>query len=113
MKAICKLLVVATITVAMAMGALITPATAEGEKFVFVYHSPDSDSWWNVIKNAIKNAEKDMGVSVDVRNPPTGDDPGNSELAGASDPRATGYPGAAGPTARRRRPLPWPPHRDR
>lgn len=63
----------AIIGLVIAVGAFVTPAMAEDEKFVFIYHSPDSDSWWNVIKNAIKNAEKDLGVTVDVRNPPTGD----------------------------------------
>ncbi len=48
-------------------------AHAEGERFVFVSHAPDSDSWWNTIKNALKNAEKDLGVTVEYRNPSTGD----------------------------------------
>lgn len=73
MRVIFKVLVFATIAATMALGTFVAPAMAEGEKFVFIYHSPDSDSWWNVIKNAIKNAEKDVGVTVDVRNPPTGD----------------------------------------
>ncbi len=73
MRVIFKILAVATIAATMALGTFVAPAMAEGEKFVFIYHSPDSDSWWNVIKNAIKNAEKDVGVTVDVRNPPTGD----------------------------------------
>jgi simple sugar transport system substrate-binding protein len=30
-----------------------TAAIADGEKFVLVSHAPDSDSWWNTIKNAI------------------------------------------------------------
>jgi simple sugar transport system substrate-binding protein len=46
---------------------------AEGERFVFVSHAPDSDSWWNTIKNALKNAEHDLGVKVEYRNPPSGD----------------------------------------
>jgi len=49
------------------------PADAAGERFVFVSHAPDSDSWWNTIKNALKNAEHDMGVKVEYRNPSTGD----------------------------------------
>jgi len=57
----------------VALSAVAGPALAEGEHYVFVYHSPDSDSWWNVIKNAIGNAEKDLGVTVDIRNPSTGD----------------------------------------
>ena len=48
-------------------------ATAAGEKFVLISHAPDSDSWWNTIKNAIKVAGEQMDVRVDYRNPPTGD----------------------------------------
>lgn len=50
-----------------------TTANAEGERFVLISHAPDSDSWWNTIKNAIKIAEKQMDVTVEYRNPPTGD----------------------------------------
>ena len=58
-----------------AMGLAGTPnlATAADEKFVLINHAPDSDSWWNTIKNAIKVAGEQMGVKVDYRNPPTGD----------------------------------------
>jgi simple sugar transport system substrate-binding protein len=42
-------------------------------RFVLVSHAPDSDSWWNTIKNAIKQAGEDFGVTVDYRNPSTGD----------------------------------------
>jgi simple sugar transport system substrate-binding protein len=42
-------------------------------RFVLVSHAPDSDSWWNTIKNAIKQAGEDFGVTVDYRNPPNGD----------------------------------------
>src|SRR5207302_5977683 len=38
-----------------------------------VSHAPDSDSWWNTIKNAIKEADQDFGVHTDYRNPPSGD----------------------------------------
>ena len=31
------------------------------------------NSWWNTIKNALKNAEHDLGVKVEYRNPSTGD----------------------------------------
>ena len=48
-------------------------AHADGERFVFVSHAPDSDSWWNTIKNALKNAEHDLGVKVEYRNPSSGD----------------------------------------
>ncbi|MEX0365550.1 MAG: sugar ABC transporter substrate-binding protein [Ruegeria sp.] len=50
-----------------------TTASAEGEKYVLVSHAPDSDSWWNTIKNGIALAGEQMGVEVEYRNPPTGD----------------------------------------
>ena len=48
-------------------------AQAAGEKFILVSHAPDSDSWWNTIKNAIREAGDHLGVQVTYRNPPTGD----------------------------------------
>ncbi|PRX03452.1 UNVERIFIED_ORG: monosaccharide ABC transporter substrate-binding protein (CUT2 family) [Martelella mediterranea] len=48
-------------------------AQAEGERFVLISHAPDSDSWWNTIKNAINVAGEQMDVEVEYRNPPTGD----------------------------------------
>jgi len=48
-------------------------AIASGEKFILISHSPDSDSWWNTIKNAIEIAGNQMDVTVDYRNPTTGD----------------------------------------
>ncbi len=48
-------------------------ASAEGETYVLVSHAPDSDSWWNTIKNGIALAGEQMGVTVEYRNPPTGD----------------------------------------
>lgn len=62
--------------VALATGlaaASVAPAMAEGERFVLISHAPDSDSWWNTIKNAIALAGEQMGVTVEYRNPPTGD----------------------------------------
>ena len=55
------------------MSAVAIPAVAEGERFVLISHAPDSDSWWNTIKNAIKIAGEQMGVKVEYRNPPGGD----------------------------------------
>jgi simple sugar transport system substrate-binding protein len=40
---------------------------------VLVSHAPDSDSWWNTIKNAMALAGEQMDVEVEYRNPPTGD----------------------------------------
>nr|WP_200879665.1 sugar ABC transporter substrate-binding protein [Palleronia rufa] len=53
------------------MGA--AAAQAEGERYVLVSHAPDSDSWWNTIKNSIALAGEQMNVEVEYRNPPTGD----------------------------------------
>ena len=50
-----------------------SPVWAEGERFVLISHAPDSDSWWNTIKNAIQVAGDQMDVTVEYRNPPTGD----------------------------------------
>ena len=50
-----------------------TVAQAEGERFVLVSHAPDSDSWWNTIKNAIREAGEHVGAKVEYRNPPSGD----------------------------------------
>lgn len=47
-------------------------ASAAG-RYVLISHAPDSDSWWNTIKNAIKQAGDDFDVKVDYRNPPNGD----------------------------------------
>jgi simple sugar transport system substrate-binding protein len=60
-------------SIALPLAGLAGAARADGERFVFVSHSPDSDSWWNTIKNALKNAEHDLGVKVEYRNPPNGD----------------------------------------
>lgn len=57
----------------LATTALAGAAHADGEKFVWISHGPDSDSWFNVIKNAIKVTNEQMGVTTEYRNPPTGD----------------------------------------
>ena len=64
---------------ALAAVAAATPlmvagtASAEGERYVLVSHAPDSDSWWNTIKNGLALAADQMGVEVEYRNPPSGD----------------------------------------
>lgn len=55
------------------MTTLAGAAHAEGEQFVWISHGPDSDSWFNVIKNAITVTSDELGVSTEYRNPPTGD----------------------------------------
>ena len=62
----------------MSVAVLVTAVLLSGHavaqaKFVLISHAPDSDSWWNTIKNAIKQAGEDFDVQVDYRNPPNGD----------------------------------------
>ncbi|WP_421702608.1 sugar ABC transporter substrate-binding protein [Aliiroseovarius sp.] len=66
-----KLALAAAVAAAPLMAA--TTASADGEKYILVSHAPDSDSWWNTIKNGIALAGEQMGVEVEYRNPPTGD----------------------------------------
>lgn len=68
-----KRFVAALASAVFATVSLAVPAAAEGERYVLVSHAPDSDSWWNTIKNAINVAGQQMGVTVEYRNPPTGD----------------------------------------
>lgn len=68
-----QVVMVMVVVCAMVFVGPVDFAAAEGERFVLVSHAPDSDSWWNVIKNAIKVAGQQMGVKVEYRNPPTGD----------------------------------------
>jgi simple sugar transport system substrate-binding protein len=58
----------------LAFVALLATGTAQAAgRYVLISHAPDSDSWWNVIKNSIKQAGEDYSVTVDYRNPPSGD----------------------------------------
>jgi len=57
----------------LAAGVLTSAAHADNERFVWISHGPDSDNWFNVIKNAIQITNQQMGVQTEYRNPPTGD----------------------------------------
>ncbi|MEM8691336.1 MAG: sugar ABC transporter substrate-binding protein [Pseudomonadota bacterium] len=59
----------------LALAPFAATAGGHGEdlKYILVSHAPDSDSWWNTIKNGIALAGEQMGVEVQYRNPPTGD----------------------------------------
>ena len=59
----------------LALAPVAATAGGHGEdlKYILVSHAPDSDSWWNTIKNGIALAGEQMGVEVQYRNPPTGD----------------------------------------
>ncbi|MEM1267184.1 MAG: sugar ABC transporter substrate-binding protein [Pseudomonadota bacterium] len=63
-----------TLAVSAALIAAPIAASAQDElSYVLVSHAPDSDSWWNTIKNGIALAGEQMNVEVEYRNPPTGD----------------------------------------
>ena len=68
-----KFIKFAAIGAALALTAFGGVAQAKQLHFVYITHGADSDSWFNVIKNAINLAAKQMDVTVDYRNPPTGD----------------------------------------
>ncbi len=62
--------------IAITMGLTLAAGAVHAmghEKYILVSHTPDSDSWWNTIKNGLALAGKQMGVEVEYRNPPTGD----------------------------------------
>lgn len=73
MNRIIKNLALAATVVAAPLAFTAGVAQAEGEKYILVSHAPDSDSWWNTIKNGIALAGEQMGVEVEYRNPPSGD----------------------------------------
>ncbi|MFK8083348.1 MAG: sugar ABC transporter substrate-binding protein [Granulosicoccus sp.] len=68
-----KKLALAAAIAAVPMAGSMGVAHAEGEKFILVSHAPDSDSWWNTIKNGLALAAEQVGAEVEYRNPPTGD----------------------------------------
>lgn len=71
-KLVKNLLWAIAITLSLTFTAGIVQAAGH-EKYILVSHAPDSDSWWNTIKNGLALAGKQMGVEVEYRNPPTGD----------------------------------------
>nr|WP_269808915.1 substrate-binding domain-containing protein [Enterovibrio nigricans] len=74
LKSVAKRASVLVLAIA-ASAAVMLPSTAlaDGERIVLVSHAPDSDSWWNTIKNAIHTAGDQLDVEVEYRNPTTGD----------------------------------------
>jgi simple sugar transport system substrate-binding protein len=72
-RAVLRALVAAAALCSATMLATSPAQAAPDAKFVLISHAPDSDSWWNVIKNAMKQADEDFNVQTDYRNPPNGD----------------------------------------
>nr|WP_233151858.1 sugar ABC transporter substrate-binding protein [Pelomonas sp. KK5] len=77
----------------MLCAALAATGAQAAGRYVMVTHAADADSWWNTIKNAIKQAGEDFGVQVDYRNPPDGDLAGMARLL--EQAAARGYDGVA------------------
>ena len=76
MKSTFKTMLLSTVVAATSlMGATAVMADSNGDdlNYILVSHAPDSDSWWNTVKNGIALAGEQMGVNVEYRNPPTGD----------------------------------------
>lgn len=73
MTSLLKKIALAASLAVLPMAMMATTASAEGERYILVSHAPDSDSWWNTIKNGLALAGEQMGVDVEYRNPPTGD----------------------------------------
>jgi simple sugar transport system substrate-binding protein len=63
------------LTAAVIATPMVAVADDNGDdlKYVLVSHAPDSDTWWNTVKNGIALAGEQMNVTVEYRNPPTGD----------------------------------------
>jgi len=62
---------------------------ADDVRIVVVTHGSNTDAFWNVVKNGVAAAEKDMGVKVEYRNPPTGD---LTEMARLIDAAVASHP---------------------
>ncbi|MEX3009848.1 sugar ABC transporter substrate-binding protein [Hoeflea sp. TYP-13] len=72
MKKLLRGLAASVFAVGTLFGA-VSAAQADGERIVLISHAPDSDSWWNTIKNGLALAGEQVGADVEYRNPPTGD----------------------------------------
>ncbi|MEM8554488.1 MAG: sugar ABC transporter substrate-binding protein [Pseudomonadota bacterium] len=68
-----KKTLLAALAASVSVFGLVSTASADDLRYVLVSHAPDSDSWWNTIKNGIALAGDQMDVEVEYRNPPTGD----------------------------------------
>jgi simple sugar transport system substrate-binding protein len=71
-KSTLKSLMLVSATVASTLG-FVGSAAAEGEKYVLIEHSPDSETFWNTVKNGASLAAEQVGATMTFRNPPTGD----------------------------------------
>jgi len=68
MKSFRLLAVVFAILLGWGIGNIVA-----AERIVVVTHGSNTDGFWNVVKNGVTAASKDMKIKVEYRNPPTGD----------------------------------------
>ena len=74
MKPIRKTLFTLLSTSLLVIAAATAPMSAMAqERFVLISHAPDSDTWWNTIRNAVSEAGEAMDADVEYRNPTNGD----------------------------------------
>ena len=59
--------------VVLSLGLCTSACADPVAHFDFITHAPDSDVWWNTVKNGITQADQDFNVRTDYRNPPNGD----------------------------------------
>lgn len=64
----------------------IARASTALNRLAFVSHAPDSDMWWNVIRNAINHASEDFDVHVDYLNPADGKIANMARIIDSIDP---------------------------
>ncbi|MCA0930035.1 sugar ABC transporter substrate-binding protein [Ruegeria profundi] len=69
---------------ALAAGALALAAPAYAQEIVVVSHGQANDAFWNVVKNGVEQAGKDVGVNVEYRAPETFDMVAMSQLIDAA-----------------------------
>ena len=69
---------------ALAAGALALATPAFAQDIVVVSHGQANDAFWNVVKNGVEQAGKDMGVNVEYRAPETFDMVAMSQLIDAA-----------------------------
>ena len=69
---------------ALAAGALALATPAFAQDIVVVSHGQANDAFWNVVKNGVEQAGKDVGVNVEYRAPETFDMVAMSQLIDAA-----------------------------
>ncbi|WP_298850395.1 sugar ABC transporter substrate-binding protein [uncultured Ruegeria sp.] len=69
---------------ALAAGALALATPAFAQEIVVVSHGQANDAFWNVVKNGVEQAGKDVGVNVEYRAPETFDMVAMSQLIDAA-----------------------------